>query len=300
MENLDTLSRKRVVRRCKNPTCDTNYIDSPIYHFKSTLPVYYLDTDSEKVIFDICLCCGKFDFQHFYEFRSHNSLLNILSFRIPSKFLQSFTDMVDSRGDQKCLFCGQDRTIINYDEPVLNDKGHVKPNTTFPKPAIEKTVYKLFLKSENPRREYIGYLCILCRTLYLLESFGFLPLDSHSFKKDVRENCRELYEQKKKYDEQLSTLQKKKTKDSTDLRNIAITKTWNNLILYPPFESREIEFKSLGWLTTNIDLQNRTKTDYKNNLVTLTLRVPEKRALDLIKEYGSEEQKAIIHIDLNR
>lgn len=292
MKNLDTLHLKNVVRRCKLSTCDTNQIDSSIYHLKSMVPVYYLDFDSEKVLFYICMACGYFDFKPFRDFRLSNNLLQLAIFKIPNIYLDEFEKLRSTRWFEKCIFCGQDRTVVNFDEPVKDENGKVKLNVSYPMPTIRGSVYKIFLKGQDPRRDHIGYLCVLCKKIYILQSFDIFPHDSYPAKIDVLDPCRILSQEKNKHEEEYKNLKNKKGRSETLRIARKVAKTWHNLVLFgEPFGQRVIEFDNFRSVHTNVWYDEPVN---KKRMVTVTLQVSEKRALELIDSDGTQEQKASI------
>ena len=204
------------------------------------VPIYYLDFDTERVLFYICMACGYFDFKPFRDFSLSNNLLQLQITRIPNAYLSDFEKLRKTRWFEKCIFCSQDRTIVCFDEPVKDENGKVKPNVSYPMLTIRGTVYKIFLKGQDPRRDYIGYLCALCKRIYILESFDIFPHSSYLAKIDVLDPCRTKAQEKQKHQEEYEKLKDTKEKNETSRRDRKIARTWRNLVLFENLLIKEL------------------------------------------------------------
>ncbi|GEM_PF-6653494 len=258
------------------------------------LSVYYLSNGSEKMLFYVCSVCGHFDFSPFANFPFRNNLLSVVMAKIPRNRTSDFINLKNSRTAKKCLFCGQENTVENIENhhPV-NETGEYTNNTSFPTPTLINTVWGLFLKGKNPRRNYIGYLCMLCKRIYFDESFVTFQHSSSETQVDPNEYSLDLNNKMKKAIEFLKKVEKENNVSTEALNHYRDeVKVWKKLAINPPSFTNE-PLETFGMFPTNIYLQENMEQKAKRDRVTVILYEQTKsNAKYLIETYGTEEQKA--------
>jgi len=329
----DTLSGTKPKTRvlyCKYPLCDVNQLLSKKHDKRTLASVYYLisdqGTDTEKHFCYICKECSYYDFSNFGRPLTYEAL-NLQTYIIPDSYSKSFSKLIEPRSSQKCLFCTQDK-IINYDyedvykleiedkermlkldlpdkekEELENEIAKLK-TTTKPIYKIIPCVYKLFTKQPS-RRNYVGFLCLVCNAIYYDTNFKDIDWKqaSKKYKKDRGIEDRtinpfstwnKIYQEKAKEYKKLKK-EEKKLDPKMFNQNYGIRmqelETWRRLrIKKPPEIQDEISIKYLGPQHTQSGSDAIRPERYDLKLVKLTRR----KFIRAIKDYGSEEQKQVL------
>jgi len=305
----DTLSKRKRVLLCRNPKCETNSLTKK-WHKKSLLGIktiiYTEPKELEKLIFYICSKCGYYNFDNFGK-PITNQPLNLHAYIIQDELDKDYEKMLKSRSSTRCLYC-QLNSIVDFDDEFINKEKiedlenklefaldendqeqlkneikYLKKNTK-PIYKIKKSIYKLFIKGK-PRRDYIGFLCLNCKSIYYDSAFKKVNWQNMTIEKiNPTKPLIEVYEKKAELHLEYQKMVKEKT------TNNAIRKqeleTWENLQVKKPGESSYYQLKYFGPHHTGGSYESRMDR-ISLTLDNLTIR----KAKKIIESFGTKEQK---------
>ncbi len=283
----NTLGESKLTRilLCTNRMCEVNRLSSK--HRKRTMLGIYCLTHSdnsskkensqvEKLLFYVCKECLLFDFSPFGK-PVYESVTHLHINRMPSKFTSKFNEIENSRGIQKCLFCG-------LKERVGCDYRRIDESTEEPDYKIKPCVFKLFVK-EGKRRNYVGFLCLQCNSVYFKHNFQFFTKNSFKQSRRPFDIWVEIAKKKRKAITEYKTVSLEETNDSNRIDKQRL-KTWNALKLNQPPSNETIEFDALGMHYTG-GMREEIPQRHTLTLENLTLS----KYKEAVKRFGTEQQK---------
>ena len=150
---------------------------------------------------------------------------------------------------------------------------------------IKPCVFKLFVK-EGKRRNYIGFLCLHCNSVYFKHSFPFF--NENSFKQSIIpfDIWKEIKRRKEEAIKEYDIINLEKTNPSNKILKQRL-KTWSILQLNdPPSNKIIMEFETLGKYPTGIPREEISQK-YTLTLENLSLSKYKKA----VKIFGTESQK---------
>lgn len=279
MNFQDTKRGKRSLY-CRNPNCETNQLGSKKWHKKTLIPIKCLTypnskQEPEKQIFYICEICSDHNFENFGKPLT-NTPLNLKTYLIPTLKIGLFYQMIESRGPQHCIFC-------KLNEKVDYDEVSISQNTLKPVYKIKPSVYKLFVKGD-PRRDYIGFLCLNCEAIYYDPNFKInWGLQDKRTINPIKP-WQEVFEKKQAMDEQYLNFLKEKAVPSQEIERQKAY-TWRKFKVEEPPKSEILEIDFLITYHTGGIYEPRSDR-ISITLENLTIR----QAKKAIKLFGSKQQ----------
>ena len=267
--------------------CEVNRLSSK-YRKRTMLGIYciyHLDNSSQKVnskndeklLFYVCKECLSFDFSPFGRPVIESPVLLYIN-RMPSTFTNKFDEIEHSRGMQKCLVC-------KLEERVGYDSCMISKSTEEPVYKIKPCVFKLFVK-EGKRRNYVGFLCLHCNSVYFKHSFPFF--NENSFEQSIIpfDKWNQINKRKEEAIKEYDIINLEKTNPSNKIPKQRL-KTWSILQLNKAPEEKIIEnVETLGRYRTGIT-REEIPQKYTLTLENLSLSKYKKA----VKIFGSESQK---------
>lgn len=315
---LSGMKEKKRILYCKNPLCQVNTPLSKNYNKRTLISVHCLfDQGSERQIFYICSECGFYDCSNF-----GNLLLSpqfdLKNYIIPNSYLDEFHKMIESPIHQKCVFCKFDMVFSHHDEPYRkseiesrekelnlnitnNEKKRLEQeikklkNPQIPIFETARCTFKLFTNKPK-RRNYIGYFCLACESIYFDPIFHEIDWEkiSQSYKNEIFEDAKinpfrvwnKIQEEKQQNTKEYKKLKNEPTGPHNQVDKQKL-ETWQGFKLPKPPENQEITIKSLGLKHTLTGWDTLRPERFSLELKKLTL----KKYLLAIEMFGSEEQK---------
>ena len=314
---LSGIREKKRVLYCKNPLCKVNKPQTKNYNKRTLISIsYILGQDSEKQIYYICTECGSYDFSNFDNLFL-GPHLDLKTYIVHDSYFNSISKMINTPGHQKCIFCKFDK-IITYryeysnkseieeieKELNLNITNNEKKKLEHEIKELKKSqipifetgscTYKLFTNKPK-KRNYIGYLCFACKSIYYNSDFNQIDWQRISqpynqiFEDEIINPSKvwnEIYQEKQQNAKKYSKLKNEKTNPSNKIEKQEF-ETWEQFKLPKRPEKNETTLMSLGARHT-LDGWDLSRPDrFTVQLDNLTLR----NFIKITKQFGSESQK---------